>query len=429
MNLPPPVQEEVFVRKQTRAETRRALADYGDSDGALRRYVERRIGMSAAELTADEQRILRIIAHCGNAGLVEPGPYRDRLIRPQGLVPYVDQFSQNTGIIPNDLVRLHGRCVSRIEVLRYLEEVADRATPPRMHDGTSLTLADTDTLNISAFEYPFFQETLRLAQRAQHPQLADDDEDDVEIINPPPRRRRRLEPEERAPARELNWVERESILVRLAPRELTASYFNTLLLRYRSVIDFSRTPLLTHLAFHYYPTRSEATFGHLPQRNDEQQQEFYAKIIRLLYTQRPYTPQQLYVLGVRDIQAVGLMVVHGDVHALRLMTRWREVTRMQQRVGGLFATGPGDPERDDSPGRRADFTDSVSRTVLHYSWNLFRLIMGDEDQRVEDVQAQIEALMRTTLGSFAFGYDVSGPPFFLSSYAPPPPAAPQQQQQ
>ncbi len=125
------------------------------------RLIERE-GISEEQRAAEREQIEELVGACGQGELIiEDTDRYDQLIA-AGLVPITDPFTQQEGVPVDDLVAIHGICMSRTSVLHYLD--ANRYNynnAPRMPSGLPITPDDLQNhLGLNPNDYGFFNPNL-----------------------------------------------------------------------------------------------------------------------------------------------------------------------------------------------------------------------------------------------------------------------------
>ncbi len=99
--------------------------------------------------------IKRILADCPATGRIDDSVEANRLIE-KGFAPYVDYFTGERGILPHDLIRVGGRCVSRHGYILWLEDHRHDELPPRLFE-RDLIEEDLEPLEVESREYRFLR--------------------------------------------------------------------------------------------------------------------------------------------------------------------------------------------------------------------------------------------------------------------------------
>lgn len=137
--------------------SRQQLEALGFAERTYDEYLEAYARWRSANVLnlADERRqIEAIVQHCGPRGLVE----NPAALIARGLVPYIDPITLEEGLVPDDVIKLHGTCVSRFTAVRLALAAADETAPPRAPtDLEPLTRADMAALGLDADTFRFFR--------------------------------------------------------------------------------------------------------------------------------------------------------------------------------------------------------------------------------------------------------------------------------
>lgn len=178
------VKHDLTMMKSSARKRTEAHAEYAmDTDAYNAAYKVQWLAYTPEEREANIARIRTLMEVCGDNGLLASADEIETAIQ-NGLLPYQDPFTQDDGIVPNDAVFLHSRCVSRREMIRYLESAAEEVTLPRLFDGTTVTLDDMAILDLDASDYRFFNNSRsRTRQRTEVdyiPAVGGSDDEDVE---------------------------------------------------------------------------------------------------------------------------------------------------------------------------------------------------------------------------------------------------------